>query len=85
VPLYIASRLSSLCVMDGGILTLTVSEAAKALGIGRNLAYEAIQRGEIPSLRIGRRVVVPRAALAAMLSGSGEQNKTSEPPAHARR
>lgn len=49
-------------------LTLTVEEAAQLLGIGRNTAYEAIRRGELPSLRIGRRLVVPRAALEQLLS-----------------
>ncbi len=43
-------------------LTLTVSEAAKALGIGRGTAYELVRTGEIPTLRLGRRLVVPRAA-----------------------
>lgn len=47
--------------------TLTVAEAAKLLGIGRNQAYEAVQRGEIPSLRIGRRVLIPAARLRRLL------------------
>jgi excisionase family DNA binding protein len=51
----------------GAPLTLTVEETAEALGIGRTSAYEAIRRGEIPSLRFGRRVVVPRAALLRLL------------------
>lgn len=48
-------------------LTFTVSETAKYLRIGRNQAYEAIRRGEIPSLRIGSRWLVPVAALRKML------------------
>jgi excisionase family DNA binding protein len=40
-------------------LTLTVQEAGTLLGISRTLAYDLVRRGEIPSLRIGRRVVVP--------------------------
>lgn len=47
--------------------TMTVEEAAKALGIGRSAAYAATQRGEIPSIRIGRRVVVPTAAIRRLL------------------
>lgn len=47
--------------------TYTVEEAAERLGISRNSAYEAVRRGEIPSLRIGRRVLIPRAALERML------------------
>lgn len=48
--------------------TLTVEEAGRLLGIGRGLAYEAARRGDIPTLRIGRRLVVPRAALDSLLS-----------------
>ena len=47
--------------------TLTVEEAAAILGIGRNSAYEAIRRGEIPALRLGRRLLVPRRALERLL------------------
>jgi excisionase family DNA binding protein len=50
-------------------LTLTVEEAAATLGISRAFAYEAVRRGEIPSIRIGRRVLVPRAALEKLLEG----------------
>jgi excisionase family DNA binding protein len=50
--------------------TLTVEQAAAALGIGRSLAYEAVRRGEIPTLRIGKRLLVPRAALEQLLVGS---------------
>jgi excisionase family DNA binding protein len=48
--------------------TLTVEDAAEVLGIGRSAAYEGVRRGEIPSLRIGRRLVVPRAALERLLA-----------------
>jgi excisionase family DNA binding protein len=51
-------------------LTLTVEEAAATLGISRAFAYEAVRRGEIPSIRIGRRVLVPRATLERMLTAS---------------
>ncbi len=50
--------------------TLTVEEAARALGIGRNTAYEAVRQGTLPVVRIGKRYLVPRAALHAMLSGA---------------
>lgn len=56
-------------VTSGGErLTLTVEEAASALGIGRASAYEAVHRGEIPCIRIGRRILVPRVALDRLLS-----------------
>jgi excisionase family DNA binding protein len=52
--------------------TLTVEETAVLLRIGRGSAYEAVRRGQIPSLRIGRRLVVPRARLLAMLGQNEE-------------
>lgn len=51
----------------GDRLVYTVEEAAQLLGISRAFAYEAVQRGEIPSMRIGRRILVPKAALQRML------------------
>jgi excisionase family DNA binding protein len=54
-------------------MTLTVNEAAKRLGIGRNQAYEAIKRGEIPAIRIGKRLLVPEAMLDRMLHRAGDE------------
>jgi len=49
--------------------TLTVAEAAKELGLGKNAAYEGVRSGQIPSVRIGGRILVPRAALDRLLNG----------------
>jgi excisionase family DNA binding protein len=54
-------------------LTLKVEEAAEILGISRALAYELVARGELPSLRLGRRIVVPRRALEEMVGQAGAQ------------
>lgn len=54
-----------------GPLIVSVTELAERLGIGRSAAYEAVRRGEIPSLRLGRRIVVPIRQLEAWLQGSG--------------
>jgi excisionase family DNA binding protein len=51
----------------GNRLALTVTEASSLLGISRALAYELVARGEIPSIRLGRRLVVPTAALLDLL------------------
>jgi excisionase family DNA binding protein len=48
-------------------LTWTITEAAQLLGISRATAYEAAHRGELPVRLIGRRVLVPRAALLRLL------------------
>jgi excisionase family DNA binding protein len=53
-------------------LTLTVEEAAEILGIGRSLCYELVRRGEIPSLRLGGRWVIPRKAIEEMLAAAGQ-------------
>jgi excisionase family DNA binding protein len=50
---------------------LTVEEAAALLRISRGSAYEAVRCGQIPVLRLGRRILVPRAKLMALL-GEGE-------------
>ena len=50
-----------------GTLTMSVTEAAGALGISRAFAYALVARGELPSLRLGRRVVVPRRALEQLI------------------
>jgi excisionase family DNA binding protein len=49
---------------------LTVEEAAAALGISRASGYEAARRGEIPCIRIGRRILVPRIALDRLLAAA---------------
>jgi excisionase family DNA binding protein len=48
-------------------LVMTVPEAGVKLGLGRNASYEAAQRGDIPTIRIGRLLRVPKAAFHRML------------------
>ncbi|MEA5155576.1 helix-turn-helix domain-containing protein [Raineyella sp.] len=47
--------------------TLTTDETSRVLGLGKNQTYEAIRRGDIPSVRIGRRILVPTTRLLRML------------------
>lgn len=47
--------------------TYTVSEVAEILGIGRNTAYDCCRNGEIPTVRIGGRILIPRAAIDDLL------------------
>lgn len=51
-------------------LTLSVEEVASLLGLGRTATYEAARRGEIPSRKLGRRVIVPVPALLEWLGVS---------------
>lgn len=46
---------------------LLVEEVARLLGISRSSGYQAVKNGDLPSIRIGRRVVVPTAKLHEML------------------
>ena len=48
---------------------LTVDEAAVYLRISRGLAFAAVRDGTLPSVRIGRRILVPRRQLEALLNG----------------
>ena len=55
--------------LDNAPDLLTVPEAAALLRISRNAAYEAVRRGDLPSLHIGRSVRVPKAALLERIGG----------------
>ena len=55
--------------LEGRVKTL--NEVAALLRISRGSAYEAAKRKEIPTIRIGRRLLVPSDALERMLSGIG--------------
>lgn len=48
-------------------LVLSVAEAGELLGLSRAFAYELVARGELPVVRFGRRIVVPKAALLELL------------------
>ena len=57
-------------------LTISILDCAKLLGIGRSAAYEAVRRGETPSLKIGRRRLVPRVALEKLLAEAGAADES---------
>ena len=59
-------------------LVYTVAEAGKLLGLSRNLTYESIRMGQIPSIRVGRRILIPRAALIRLLEGNYSNNTTQK-------
>jgi excisionase family DNA binding protein len=48
-------------------LTLTIDEAARLLGISRPLAYKMVRLHQLPSIRLGKRLLIPRKALEEML------------------
>jgi excisionase family DNA binding protein len=53
--------------------TLTVEETARALGISRALAYDLVRRGEILSLRLGHRIVIPERVVDDLLAGPAQE------------
>jgi excisionase family DNA binding protein len=54
--------------------TISIEEAGRFLGIGRSCAYGCAKRGEIPTIRLGRRLVVPTAALLRLLEIGARQD-----------
>lgn len=59
-------------------LAFTVDEVAQLLGISRSSAYQAVHSGEIPSLRIGRRYLVPKQALDELLRATPTVSEPAE-------
>lgn len=54
--------------MDTGVpSTITVEQASNIIGLPVRTAYRAAARGEIPSIRIGRRLLVPTRRLLDLL------------------
>ncbi len=53
-------------------LVLKVEDLMPILGIGRNTAYELVRCGQIRSIRVGRKIRVPRDAVAEFIGGKAE-------------
>lgn len=53
--------------------TLTIEAAAKELGISRHTAYQCAKEGQIPTIKMGRRLLVPRVRLEALLRGEAQK------------
>jgi excisionase family DNA binding protein len=56
-------------------LTFSVKEAAQLLGLSKNSAYQGILTGEIPHIKIGKRILIPRNALERFLNGYENEAK----------
>lgn len=54
-------------------ITGTVDEAAEALGISRNSAYQGVAEGSIPSMRVGKRILVLWGPLMRKLGAADEE------------
>jgi excisionase family DNA binding protein len=54
-------------------LVYSVPEAGAKLGLGRNSSYAAAARGEIPTIRIGGLIKVPKVAIDRMIEKAGKR------------
>ena len=53
--------------MGNNIGTLNVKQLAEYLGIGTNVAYQLVHRNDFPSIRIGKRIIIPKSQLEEWL------------------
>lgn len=54
---------------DDDRLAYDIRDVARRLGLGKSAAYAAAARGQIPTIKIGRKLLVSKAALDQLLSG----------------
>jgi excisionase family DNA binding protein len=64
----------------GRRLVYSVGEAGELLGISRAFAYELVGRGVLPVIRMGRRLLVPKVALLALVGQVAEGVDQTQPP-----
>lgn len=74
----VIARTKPLVVKPDQKLALSLEEASKLLGISRSLAYRAAKLGKIPSLTIGRRILIPRIGLYKILENIGGKNPSDK-------
>jgi excisionase family DNA binding protein len=55
---------------------LTVKEAAALMRVGRDTTYAMVASGQIPSVRLGRQIRIPRSALIAHLENESRRDKS---------
>ncbi len=61
--------------MNSEKMILTVKETAQILGLSRNSVYQGVLTGQIPCLKVGKRILVPRKALEELLASVGSKPK----------
>ena len=59
-----------------------VPEVAEILGLGRSATYEAVKNGSIPSVRIGRKIMIPKEGLRLLLAGAWTPKMNSREENH---
>ncbi len=61
--------------MESERLTYDVSTAAKLLGLSRNAAYQGCLTGQIPHIKVGKRILIPKRMLETLLSGEAQKRE----------
>ncbi len=61
-------------MQDNECLTLTVPQVSKILGLSKNSCYQACLNGQLPHLKIGKRILIPKIAIERMLADIGPKN-----------
>ncbi|MGB7726316.1 MAG: helix-turn-helix domain-containing protein [Dehalococcoidales bacterium] len=59
-------------------MAYSIRETAEAIGLHPNTVYELVQEGKIPSIKLGRKILVSKIELAKFLAGQSNQQ---QPPA----
>ena len=52
-----------------------VPEVARRIGVSRNFGYELVKRGELPVIKFGKRLLIPKVALEKMLEEGVTANR----------
>jgi len=65
--------------MEETRLTVTVEEAARMIGISRGLAYQMAREKRLPTIRFGKRLVVPKWAIEHLLQVPQETANSQHP------
>ena len=61
--------------MSSEKVVLSVSETARILGLSRNSTYQGVFTGEIPHIKVGKRILIPRVALQKMLESTDTKSE----------
>jgi excisionase family DNA binding protein len=59
-------------------LAVSVPKAAQSLSISTRFCYDMVERGLLPSVRLGRRILIPVDALTALVHGDGPPSDTCD-------
>ena len=62
-------------MQDSGKLCLNAKETAAILGLSKSSIYQGVSTGEIPHIKVGKRILIPRFALEKMLAEAGMNQK----------